>query len=276
MSTPAFNTSNEDRIEPNVLARQIIDDFRLEDLSVGLCREVLRALVRDLWGDLPPYSTLKAAEISVVEKATVGSGIVPVFMHPIEGRWYAVVNHAGTHYVDQRSPTSLPTDEDEPFFMIAGGFIDLSKTVGIPGLVEENDQRGEHPREGALRELMEEVVNDRGDPVLCPHPDRFIPMDALTLTFKSGERRLVIGHVVRLQDQEIQTILRHVARLDVDDIYRRACQGHTVNPSSGKPEVCRVDVVPLEDLATSSKLLHVDQRNLFATILRFLSVPTDF
>lgn len=250
------------------IALNIAQHFRFAQMPESLRREVLRELVEQQWGELPVFSTLKRPEISVLAKATVGAGVVPIFMHPSKQTWHALVLRPGTHYKGERYPAIA----DDVFFMLAGGFINLSETISLADIILPNPNRAEHPFEGAVRELTEEVVDDTGKPILTPAINRLFPMDALTLSFPSGERRLVIGYVLSLTDAEISKVVAHVDRVKSDDLYRRRCRMHTVNSASGHPEVCQADIVPLSELITKEcRLLYADQRGLFKTISRFLT-----
>ncbi|MCB0353912.1 MAG: hypothetical protein KDD64_10320 [Bdellovibrionales bacterium] len=249
------------------LAGDILSDSSLASLPGNLKRELALELLTGLWGDLPSFSNLVAPEVSVVKKASVGTGIVPIFRHPETNEWCAVVQRPGTHYLSER----YPAEKETPFYMIAGGFINLASSPGIENVLSGNPARGEHPAEGALRELAEELVGERGEPLLTPEFERFLPMDALTLSFPNGERRVVIGYAVELNREETDRILSHVDRLNRDQEYRRTCRKHTVNPDSGEPEVCRADIVPLSELVDdSTALLHTDQRSLFRRIDDYL------
>lgn len=263
--------ASESGCNPEQLARSIAEQNGLGAMSQELRRGVLVELVKQLWGPLPSFSTLSSAEISEIAKATVGTGVVPIFIHPITNDWHAVVLRPGTHY---RGPR-YKAEANDHYYMIAGGFINLTETPGIQDLVASNPNKAESPVEGALRELIEEVVDDKGEAILKPSPSRIFPMDALTLSFPSGERRLVIGYVVQLIKDEIYKVIAHVDRIASDEVYRRACRQHTVNSDSGMPEVCQVGILPLADLAANNyKLLHPDQRGLFQRIARFLSLPS--
>jgi hypothetical protein len=256
--------------QATLIADAIIKQFELGSISAPLRQEVLRFLVERVWGELPPYSTLRMPEISVVAKATVGTGVVPVFKHPVTKEWHAVVVRPGTHYQGSR----YPADPTEPYFMIAGGFINLSKVPEVPGVIPSQNQRAEHPAEGAVRELTEEIVDAEGAALLDPKPERLYPVDTLTLSFPSGEKRVVIGFRLELTDAEAQKIIAHADRVRTDSEYRRACRNHTINRETGKPEICQIDILPLSKLTEAdARLLHRDQRSLFEKISFSLS-PT--
>jgi hypothetical protein len=246
------------------LADAIIDQFSLDKIPVPLRQEVLRKLVGESWGELRPYSTLRMPEISVVAKATVGTGVVPVFRHPVTKEWHAIVVRPGTHYQGPR----YAADPAEPYFMIAGGFINLSKVPEVPGLIAGQSLRAEHPAEGAVRELTEEILDSNGAPLLQPAPERLYPVDTLTLSFPSGEKRVVIGFRLELEPDEAARILAHTERVRTDPTYRRACRNHTINSETGKPEICQIDIVPLGELAKpETKLLHRDQKGCSRKLL---------
>jgi hypothetical protein len=151
--------------------------------------------------------------------------------------------------------------------MIAGGFINLSHNNAVIDLNSRNTLRAEHPQEGAVRELKEELVDDHKNPIISPDPDRLLPVITKTLTFPSGERRVVIGHALMLLEAEVERLLLHLQRVDVDEAYRQACRAHTTNSETNLPEVCRLDVIPLDVvIAEDFRLLHPDQSSLFQMI----------
>ncbi len=252
--------------DPATFAAEIEQQFRVGSLPTGFRREVLRALVAGCWGALPPYSTLAAPEVSEVARATVGTGVVPVFRHPESGQWCAVVVRPGTHYQGPR----YAADPRCPYFMIAGGFINLSDSVSSHDGVTK---RAEHPAEGALRELMEEIVDPSGTPILQPSPDRLVPVDTMTLSLRGGEKRVVIGFLLELNVEETSRILSHVSRTQADAHYRALCRERTINQESGHPEICQVDVQSLGELVRPElNLLHPDQRHLFDRVAWFLRI----
>ena len=186
--------------------------------------------------------------IEEVQKATVGTGVLMTFRD--RGVNKAVVLKAGSHY-------------KESSYMIAGGFLDLSKTPGTL-LTPADPAKAEDPRVGAIRELEEEMRDDKGAPLLTIDPARLKPTDTKSITLKNGERRLVIGFTLDLTPQEVKTVQDHVDRLEHDAAYREAVRAHTINPDSAAPEVATVSIVKLDDLATGkAPLLHPDQSSLF-------------
>ena len=250
-------------VDPQSLVRQVAEQLGLESLDPAIRKEVLRELVRSYWGDLPTYSTLTEPLIMEVQAATVGAGVVPIFKHPDNGEIYAVMLRPGTHYTGPH----YVANSDDPHYMIAGGFINLSCSAEIHGMPTVISRRAEQPHEGAVRELVEEIVDPERKPIILPHPDRLFPMIAKTLTFKTGEIRVVIGYVLELDGGETERILDHIKKVDDDPEYRAACRANTVSQGSGLPEVCRVDAIPLSRvLSDDFKLLHPDQRSLFERI----------
>ncbi len=195
-----------------------------------------------------------------VATATVGTGVVPVFRDE-KGALQAVVVRPGTHYKSK----NYKADPDSPYTMIAGGFINLTTTEGVPGIFEARADKAEHPREGAVREMFEEIKDDQGNSLLVPNPERLKPLDTKTITFAvTGEKRVVIGFAFEMNAKEIEVIKAHVERVRNEPGYRRACRVHTINPMSGEPEVCQVDILSLEEIAHSNHtLLHPDQLSLF-------------
>ncbi len=253
------NTSKSDT------TKRIREIFNEEGLQGKALKEALRELVRESWPDLPPWSTLDAPQITEVQTATVGSGIALLFRE--KGVWKAVMAETGAHYA-KNAPDAAPS------YMIAGGFINLTDTPGS-SLVAPVKGRAEDPRTGGARELEEEFKKPGGDPLLAVDPSRMKPMDTLTLTFGSGEKRIVIGFMLEMNPDEIRTVKEHVARLETDPAYKAATAAETINPASGLAEVGSVKIFDLADIANGNcNLLHKDQQSLFKVIQAALAEPT--
>ena len=169
----------------------------------------------------------------------------------------------GTHYKSAR----YLADPDQPVHMLAGGHVNLKETPGI-GVVPANQKQAEDPNVGAVREIEEEIVDDKGKPVLKNiDPARLKVMHIKTLTPPSGESHLVIAYKLELTPEEASTITAHVAKLESDENYRRAARGHTKNPETGEPEICTVAIHPLKEVAEGQHtLLQEGQRILFKKV----------
>ena len=227
-----------------VQIKALVDAAKLTALQR---KDLLRAVVAQNWPEPTNDWQLKTPIIEETQKASLGTGVVLTFKE--HGVQKAVMLKVGSHYQGPR----YAADPSDPTYMIAGGFLNLIK--------------GEDPQVGVVRETGEELVDDKGNPILTIHPDRLKPMDTKTLTFSSGERRVVIGFMLELSPAEAQTIKAHVSRLENDDEYRRAVREHTKNPDTGKPEVCTVSILPLKEVLDGKhKLLHKDQMSLFKKI----------
>ncbi len=224
-------------------------------------KEFLRKLVAANWPELPGYSTLSAPKVEEVQKAVVGTGVVMTFKE--HGIQKAVVVKVGTHYAGAR----YAADPAVPTYMIPGGFIDLTQTPGSSS-VPADATKGEHPRVGALREIEEEMVDDKGSPVLGGiDPSRLKPMDTKTISIPNGDRSVVIGLHLELNPDEARKLKEHVQRLETDDTYRHAVREHTINPETNKPEICTISILPLAEIAAGKhNLLHKDQISLFQLI----------
>jgi D-beta-D-heptose 7-phosphate kinase/D-beta-D-heptose 1-phosphate adenosyltransferase len=239
-----------------------LDDIKALFNQAGLkgkqLKTALRELVRDTWPDLPPWTTLDAPVIEEVQKASVGSGVVLVFEEG--GVRKAVLARAGDHYRERGSIGPMA-----PSYMILGGFINLSGTPGsslVPASPEPED-----PRIGTAREIEEEFKKPDGAPLLRVDPARLKPMDTKTLTFRNGEKHLVVGLMLELAPDEVKTVKEHAARIACDPEYMAACAGQTANSETGLPEVCGISIVPLEDAAQGKcRLLHEDQQSLFEIV----------
>lgn len=241
------------------IKKQIRDIFDGAALSEKEKKQLLRELVSENWGTLPPWTTLKSgAVVEEVQKATAGSGVVLSFMDT-DGVQKVVVAQTGSHYDKPGQPPSPPA------FMIPGGFINLSETPGSTKVAAAATP--EDARTGAAREVEEELKKPDGSPLLSVEPNRLKLMDTLTLAFRSGEKRIVMGLMLELNAAEIKTVKDHIARLNSDTAYRDATSAQSMNHESGRPEVSGVAIFPLADVAAGKvNLLHKDQQSLFQAV----------
>lgn len=253
-------TPSETAPTPAETLAQINEAIKRLGLDPQAQKAFLRQAINESWPGLPVFSTLQHPQIMEVQTATVGTGLVPIM--DINGVPHALMMKAGTHYQGK----FYSADPAIPTYMIAGGFINLTTTEAT-AIMPANPGKGEHPRIGAVRELEEEFVDPDGKPILQLHADLLQPMDTLTLTFPSGERRVVIGFSVDLGEQDIDTVRAHVAKLAGDRDYRHAVRAQTVNPDTGRPEICTAAILPLREIvAGQHNLLYPDQVSLFQRI----------
>ena len=240
--------------EINALVQRMARLIGQSNVSGDGLKIALSRVVSVSWPRLPPWSTLAAPVVKEVETATIAAGVAVVFHE--NGACRTVLAVAGDHYG--------PGDGQDRF-MIWGGFINLTSTPGsslVPPSSEPED-----PRAGAAREVEEELRLPDGSPLLKVDPARLKPMDARTLAFPSGEKRVVLGMMLELTAQEVVAVMAHVAKSQADPDYRAAVSSQSVNSASGKPEVSEVRIVPLQELVEQRRqLLHQEQASLFKII----------
>jgi hypothetical protein len=233
--------------------RAIFDQAALSEKEK---KQVLREIVKENWGTLPPWTTLDGAVVEEVQKATAGSGVVLTFEE--YGLRKVVLAQTGEHY-------SKPGEATPPAFMIPGGFINLSETPGS-ALVAKSTAP-EDGRTGAAREVEEELKLPDGSPLLKVDPSRLKPMDTLTLAFRSGEKRIVIGMMLELTAAEVKAVKAHMASIAADPAYAKATGDQSINHDTGKPEVSGVAIFTLDEVAQGKvNLLHKDQQSLFKVV----------
>ncbi len=238
------------------ISKQIRDIFDKAALSDKDKKEILREVVKENWPNLPVWTTLDGAVVEEVQKATAGSGVVLTFMEG--GVRKVVLAETGDHY-------AKPGEANVPAYMIPGGFINLSETPGSTLVAKSSAP--EDGRTGAAREVEEELKNPDGSPLLAVDPKRLKPMDTLTLAFRSGEKRIVIGMLLELNADEVKTVKAHIANIAASPAYAAATAAQSINPDSGKPEVSNVAIFDLSDVAQGKvNLLHKDQQSLFKVV----------
>jgi len=221
-------------------------------------RRLLHALAAQVWGGLPPYSTLKTPKIVDIEAVPVASGTALIFEE--FGIAKIVLIQAGAHYAKDT--------QGDVLYMIPGGFINLTETPGSSSVAPSSEP--ESPAIGAVRKIEKKLCNDRGEPLLQVHPDRLLPMDILTLLLKGRKKRVVVGHMLKLAANEVGQIRAHIAKTRSNTKYRKNASAHTINPSSGQPEVVEICIFDLSDAAGDRvPLLHRDQLSLFNRVFAY-------
>lgn len=184
---------------------------------------------------------------------TAGCGAVLTFVEG--GVRKIVLAQAGAHY-----------GTGEPRYTIPGGFLNHLKKAGskhvqaIPG-------KPETAYEACAREIEEELRLCDGTPLFDIEPRHFKMMDTDTLFLHGAERRIVMGMMYELNEQQVRRLHGHMRYLQQDEHYRAACAGYSRNDESGLPEIETLKVFDLADVVAGRvPLLHNDQHSLFVRV----------
>ena len=238
----------------------ITQKFKEANFSDTETKEALKALVTLVWTKtmLPWFSHLKHAVVEEVQKANVGSALALCFQD--KGEWKVVMVEAGSHYdyMDGRGK-----------YMATGGFVNLTKKEGST-FVKEKSGVPEWPQEGAARECEEELIDDKGNPIIPMDPNRLMIMSGKAIGTTPNPSS-VYGFMAVLTDDEVKNAKAHIKRTNTDSAYKKAWIAKTINSDSGKPEIQNVTIHRLEDIVNGEvKLLHDDQKDLFRAIWNFV------
>jgi hypothetical protein len=110
------------------------------------------------------------------------------------------------------------------------------------------------------REIEEELRHIDGSSLIAVDPARLKLIDSDTLSFSSGEKRIVTGFVLSLTQGEVLRIQHHIAMINKDEDYRDKVSAHTINDQTGFPEVHSLEILEFDDFLSGRKeLLHADQ-----------------
>lgn len=164
-------------------------------------------------GPVPPYSGLTHHRLTNVSTATVGAFVL-CYGYDKTWRENAVV-------LIRRAETSA---NGTAMFGATGGY-----TV-IDG------PSGEQPREGAVRETGEELIDDTGQPVIALPPERLRILDDgmdYRAAAKNGLPTHYTAFAARLTARELTRVRRHAHRMDTDAAYRAAVNKHSKGEVSG-------------------------------------------
>lgn len=164
------------------------------------------------YGDLPSYSYLSTHKVTNVESATVGSFVI---CHSTD-----LLSHEPLIPLIERGEQG---PHHEKFFGITGGFTNLNFTRAGP--FTQASRLGEQPRQGAVRELGEEMIDAEGKPILTIDPQRlsllttgidysWVPKGQLCTQYS--------GFEVKLSAEELKKMQDHISKLQNDPTYRQA------------------------------------------------------
>lgn len=188
------------------------------------------AFLAEAYGEMPDYSTLSAPTLHPVKTAAVGSFVI-CHGSDSSGR---IARSEPVVVLVKRGDTG-PDGEDR--FGVLGGYTDLGTETKV----------GEQPKEGAVRELMEEAVNDQGEPVLNPTPDR-LQLLASGIDYRNPALPVNYnGHSLELTTRELAALRAHSEKLESDPAYQEAVRGHTHG------EVTDLRIAPISEILRMPK-----------------------
>jgi hypothetical protein len=218
------------------------------DLNPADQKRALRILVENNYPDLPCFSTLQHALIEETQKASVSGGAILTYFDESSHRRKIVMVKAGAHY-----------GHDGDRYMIPGGFTNLTSREGSI-FVPADETRPETIFMSTAREIEEELRHIDGSSLIAVDPARLKLIDSDTLSFSSGEKRIVTGFVLSLTQGEVLRIQHHIAMINKDEDYRDKVSAHTINDQTGFPEVHSLEILEFDDFLSGRKeLLHADQ-----------------
>ncbi len=210
--------------EPNQIDIMGAITTRYPDATPQQIRNALEGFIAQSYADggLPNYSSLTAPTLHKVKTTTVGSFVVCYGMDTGIKREPVVV-------LIERSEKG---PNGEPRYGVLGGYTELGN----------NHTAGEQPKEGAVRELKEEALDDQGKPIISPSPDRLkILMSGIDYKNPALPTNYN-GHSLALEAQELTALKLHADKLENDTDYRAA----VTQQSNG--EVANVRIMPLAEV----------------------------
>ncbi|MDD3371141.1 MAG: hypothetical protein PHE27_04865 [Alphaproteobacteria bacterium] len=211
-------------------------------------KEILTGpLAKAICGPLPGYSKLTSYEMTDVTTATVGAFVICYAYDPAYKENVVILIERGKKGEDGKRK-----------FGITGGYIDL-------------DER-EQPCDGAARELREELLDDKGAPILEPDPKSFevVSTGVGYRYFKNGGYCVQYnGLAVELSKDELGKVHEHVLKLRTDPLYK-----HEMQKRSGG-EVSDVFVLPISQVSNmrDDQFEHVHELEAVKKLHRSLGRP---
>ncbi len=212
-----------------------------------------QAFLDEAYGKMPGYSTLSGPQLQNVKTTTVGAFSIS-YGYDTSAKSHANRGQGEPVVAIIKRGDKGPAGEDR--FGVLGGYMDLGSET----------RAGEQPKEGTVREIREEALNDKGEPVISPQPDR------LKLLVSGVDYRNVklpvtyIGHALELNVQELAALKLHADRLKTDDAYR----SEVVKQSHG--EVSDLQIVPLSQVLAMPRdsFTHPHEYDAFSQLAEML------
>lgn len=191
------------------------------DATPGEIREAIPDLIKYAYqGSMPPYSSLEAPTLHKVKTATVGSFVI----------CYGMDTSVAAN--TKREPSIVLIKRGDKGFGITGGYTELGK----------DKTSGEQPKEGAVRELKEEVLDNNGTPIISPDSER-LKLIVSGIDYRNPELPVNYnGHTLELTTQELLLLKEHSRRLNEESAY----QADVTKKTHG--EVDDLQIVPISNV----------------------------
>lgn len=215
-------------------------------------------------GELSGYSEREDYEISSTTSASAGS-FIAAYAYDTDQRGEDGRKGVPVVVLIERGNSDR---DGNALLGVPGGFMNLD-FVEKDGVVDRS--HGEQPKEGAVRELTEELLNDKGTPVISPDPSRLqLLVSGVSYKKTFGTACCYHGHALELTPEEFSAIKTHAAKLESDPAYAEA-----VTKASGG-EVMGVLIKPLSEVMAMPKerFMHSHEYDALQTLDQELRSPS--
>ena len=195
--------------------RQAYPNATAADIKASLTPRFLA----EAYGKMPGYSTLEAPALHNVKTATVGSFVI----------CHGTDTSAGA---TRGEPVIAVIKRGDKGYGVTGGYTDLGS----------EKTAGEQPKQGAVRELGEEALDDNGKPIVSPDSSR---LQLIMSGIDYRNTKLPVnynGHALELTTQELSALKRHSTRMQNDESYSKV-----VSEKSGG-EVANMQIMPISEV----------------------------
>ena len=177
--------------------------------KLSLSEILVGPLAKEIFGPLPHYSDLNNYQLTNVSTTAAGAFVVCYGDDPLTHDWVVLLVERG-----------LPTDATREFGL-PGGYVNLTG---------KQNTEGEQPEQGAVRELSEELRDANGRAILTLDPQRLTLIKSGIDYSKTSQGGLPVhynGYAVRLTDEEIWLVQKHIGQLHANPDYYAASYRQT-------------------------------------------------
>ncbi len=220
-----------------------------------------KELATEVYGPRPRWSTRDDYQVNGTTRMNAGNFLIPHFADPTvrnpdSGRQGEVF------VVFQKRADKGPHNEDR--YGALGGYINADYVARNGKVIDRS--RGEQPEEGALREMNEELLDNKGKPILNIAAVRLEHLHA-SCDYRRRPGTVVQGFEVKLTDQEFAAVKRHSVRMANEPAYARAVR------KASHGEVKEILVNPLRDVVAMrmDQFTHPHEFDALKELARHLS-----
>ncbi len=198
--------------------------------------EIIQELAKNVLGPLPGYSNRENYQITNVTGLAPGSFLIPYHIDKTQRNTDSGRNGLPMIFMQRRSDK---LSIGKGVYGAFGGYTNVDDNPA-------KNSKKEQPNEGAIRELGEEVVNDKGNPVIEPVPSRLKLLCAGN-DYRPNPAVAYTGFSLELDKTEIKALTSHIQKMQTEPNYKTKVQ------EASHGEVAEIMSMPINEVLKLGK-----------------------